>query len=206
MGFIGSFFGAIILLIIPAAILTNLIKKENNFKLFLIILIAGALAVTAYESGKTKKTAQTTVVSSYSQYNDDEDYENDEEYDNYNSSDYYIDYSDLTISEAEDLFGSDSEEFREFLYNVDDEEFTEYFEERLYDSLFEVDSSAIYLVGYFDIAGEDILAIVFRNHDEDIYLYYDVPESVYEKMINADSIGSYYNKHIKGQYDSEKIS
>ena len=32
------------------------------------------------------------------------------------------------------------------------------------------------------------------------YDFYGVPESVHQALFNADSIGTYYNKHIKHRY------
>ena len=37
------------------------------------------------------------------------------------------------------------------------------------------------------------------------YQYDDVPEEIYNELIEADSPGSYYHKNIKGQYDCTKL-
>lgn len=65
-----------------------------------------------------------------------------------------------------------------------------------------VDSSALSEVGY-DYSHE-MLAIRFRENDEHVYVYYDVPSEVYEDFISADSLGRYYNYYIKGQYNGDK--
>ena len=65
-----------------------------------------------------------------------------------------------------------------------------------------VDSSALSEVGY-DYSHE-MLAIRFRENNEHIYVYYDVPSEVYEDFISADSLGRYYNSYIKGQYSGDK--
>jgi hypothetical protein len=33
-----------------------------------------------------------------------------------------------------------------------------------------------------------------------IYQYFDVPESVFLELMNADSLGKYYNKNIRNNY------
>lgn len=65
----------------------------------------------------------------------------------------------------------------------------------------DVDSSVFSKVGYME--DEEILVVVF--HSTGPYLYKDVPYSVWEEFLNADSVGTYYNDHIKGTYDCEKI-
>lgn len=75
-------------------------------------------------------------------------------------------------------------------------------EENISISMQEVDSSAISRIGYSQ--EYKILRIEFKE-SEDIYDYYDVPKSAYEKLISADSIGKEYNLSIKGEYECEKI-
>lgn len=38
--------------------------------------------------------------------------------------------------------------------------------------------------------------------EERVYFYEDVPEYVYIDLLNADSKGSFYNNHIKGEFDT----
>jgi len=38
-----------------------------------------------------------------------------------------------------------------------------------------------------------------------MYAYKDVPDSVWDDLFFASSMGGYYNENIKGQYDCEKI-
>ena len=71
--------------------------------------------------------------------------------------------------------------------------------EQVWVDLHKVDSSAIHSMGYD--REQEILAIEFKESQE-LWYYYGVPESVYEEMENADSIGSYYNQNIKGVYAS----
>ena len=64
----------------------------------------------------------------------------------------------------------------------------------------EVTSTFIYSLGY----GDGNLVIKFRN-DGAIYVYYDVPEEVYNELLSAESIGSYFNDNIKGIYQYECV-
>ena len=61
-----------------------------------------------------------------------------------------------------------------------------------------VDSSAISELGYSKKA--NTLYIRFKESGV-LYEYYDVPESEYKNLKNADSIGKYFNSDIKGTYD-----
>jgi len=44
-----------------------------------------------------------------------------------------------------------------------------------------------------------VLAVVFHTSST-IYDHPDVPNSVFEALINADSPGTYYNQNIRGKY------
>lgn len=66
----------------------------------------------------------------------------------------------------------------------------------------EVSSSALKSVGYRE--AEKILEIQFHSSGA-VYRYYGVPLEVYAELINAESIGGYYNREIKGEYKIEKI-
>lgn len=60
----------------------------------------------------------------------------------------------------------------------------------------QVESSQINRIGYVkkgDCSG--YLFIEFKPNSK--YLYHPVSENVYNEMINADSIGSYFHKNIK---------
>lgn len=65
------------------------------------------------------------------------------------------------------------------------------------------DSDCFSRIGYAD--EYSVLGLVFRNSDPRIYLYYDYPETEWDKFTAAESLGSYYNKAIKGKYTSERI-
>lgn len=90
--------------------------------------------------------------------------------------------------------------------NIDgsmDEYEDEYEDELDYYSLLEwVDSTCFSAVGYDEY--NEILVVEFLDEGS-IYAYYDVPEYEYWDLVNADSIGGYYNDYIKGQYYSERL-
>ena len=62
-------------------------------------------------------------------------------------------------------------------------------------SLILVNSSAIYAVGY---DGHN-LAVQFTTSDE-VYTHHGVPYSVYAGLMQAESMGAFYNRHIRGRY------
>ena len=61
----------------------------------------------------------------------------------------------------------------------------------------------------FDEIGYDpdweILVVRFRDSGS-VYTYLDFPLDEWNKFISADSLGSWYNKHIKGKYEDDRIS
>ena len=64
-----------------------------------------------------------------------------------------------------------------------------------------VDSSMATSVGYDP--STSILEIEFKSNGE-IWQYYDVPENVYQEMMN-DSIGKYFLSYIRGQYAESRV-
>lgn len=64
-----------------------------------------------------------------------------------------------------------------------------------------VKSSNLASIGYDAI--KLILEIEF-NHGG-IYQYYDVPQGVYDKLMNAESHGKYFAANIKNDYDYKKL-
>lgn len=64
-----------------------------------------------------------------------------------------------------------------------------------------VDSSNIESIGY-DSKSQTI-EIEFLNGT--IYQYFDVPQHIYEELINADSHGKYLAANIKGHYRYSKV-
>lgn len=65
-----------------------------------------------------------------------------------------------------------------------------------------VDSSAISEIGYDE--KKQLLFIRFRDSGV-AYIYEDVPSSVWKAFKGASSLGSYFNKSIKGQYESIRL-
>lgn len=64
-----------------------------------------------------------------------------------------------------------------------------------------VESSNLASIGYD--AENEILEIEF-NHGG-VYQYFDVPENVYEELMNADSHGRYFVHNIKDDYEFQKM-
>ena len=55
-------------------------------------------------------------------------------------------------------------------------------------------------------AGHDGQHAFIKFKDGDVYQYSDVPASVFTDMMQADSVGSFFHKNIKGKYTSKKWS
>ncbi len=51
----------------------------------------------------------------------------------------------------------------------------------------------------------EVLVVRFRDSGS-VYTYSDFPEGEWNQFIAADSLGSWYNTYIKGQYECERIS
>ena len=66
-----------------------------------------------------------------------------------------------------------------------------------------VRSGIIKSVGYGYGYEDRVLTIEFTNGS--IYKYNDVPENVYDALMTADSVGSYFHHNIKGKYTAKKV-
>lgn len=64
-----------------------------------------------------------------------------------------------------------------------------------------VESSNIESIGYD--SKSQTLEIEFLNGS--IYQYFDVPETIFEELMGADSQGRYLNSNIKGHYRFSKV-
>ena len=64
----------------------------------------------------------------------------------------------------------------------------------------EVVSSNIKAVSYFKKNQE--LRIRFKNDSE--YVYYQVPKTLFDDMINAESVGKFLNDFVKPNYQYER--
>ncbi|HEJ0182538.1 KTSC domain-containing protein [Pectobacterium carotovorum] len=62
-------------------------------------------------------------------------------------------------------------------------------------------SSNISSVGYD--SGDLILEVEFKNGA--LYQYFDVPEHIFQELINADSVGGYLAAHVKGHYRYSRV-
>ena len=63
-----------------------------------------------------------------------------------------------------------------------------------------VDSTDLESVGY---DGQNLFVQFKRNA---VYIYFQVPESLYRDLLAADSKGKFLNKHIKGIFDYKRIA
>lgn len=66
--------------------------------------------------------------------------------------------------------------------------------------MIKVESSNVDAVGYENA----VLVVRFVNGS--VYSYSDVPEEVYDSMLNAESKGKYLCQKIKGKYDYCRLS
>jgi len=65
-----------------------------------------------------------------------------------------------------------------------------------------VNSSVIRALGYDDRS--KVLEVEF--HTNRIYQYFGVPLAVYDDLLNAPSIGEFYNRQIRNEYDFLEIT
>jgi hypothetical protein len=63
-----------------------------------------------------------------------------------------------------------------------------------------VSSSNLASVGY--VAESETLEVEFKNGL--VYEYYNVPQFLHERMMQAGSIGSFFNREIKNNYAGSK--
>jgi hypothetical protein len=66
-----------------------------------------------------------------------------------------------------------------------------------------VDSSMISSVGHSE--EESILEIEFKSNGV-IWQYNDVPDYVYQEMLNSDSTGKYFHQNIKDHYLGNRVA
>jgi hypothetical protein len=67
-----------------------------------------------------------------------------------------------------------------------------------------VDSSNIKAIRYDE--RNEILDIQFLSGEDYFFRYENFPQCEYQQFIEAGSMGSYYARHIKGQFESEKLT
>ena len=64
-----------------------------------------------------------------------------------------------------------------------------------------VDSSAAASIGYDSATGT--LEVEYKSGG--VYRYYNVPESIYQQLMSAESIGAFLNVHIKPTYSRSDV-
>jgi len=64
-----------------------------------------------------------------------------------------------------------------------------------------VDSSNLASIGYDP--SSKILEVEFKHGG--VYQYFDVPENIYEELMNADSHGVYFSANIRNDYEYQKM-
>lgn len=64
-------------------------------------------------------------------------------------------------------------------------------------------STCFLSIGYDE--DTETLFVQFRDSGS-VYAYDDVPQSIYEELNEADSMGGYYNEYIKGNYTAHRLS
>lgn len=64
-----------------------------------------------------------------------------------------------------------------------------------------VASSVIAAIGYDDASG--LLEVEF--HTGRVYYYLSVPREVYETLLAADSVGGYFNEHIRKVFKTVRV-
>lgn len=62
----------------------------------------------------------------------------------------------------------------------------------------EVESSVIHAVGH-----TRVLEIEFESGR--VYQYFNVPQDIYDSMLESDSKGKYFNQHIRGKFPYQEI-
>jgi hypothetical protein len=65
---------------------------------------------------------------------------------------------------------------------------------------FVVNSSTINSVGFEN----GILEVEFVSGS--VYRYFDVPQEVFESLVNAPSVGEFFNENIRSIYGHERVS
>jgi hypothetical protein len=66
-----------------------------------------------------------------------------------------------------------------------------------------VQSTAIEQVSYDE--GAQVLRAKFRDSGL-TYAYHDVPQELYDGLIFANSLGGYFNAHIRDHFDCEELA
>ena len=65
-----------------------------------------------------------------------------------------------------------------------------------------VQSTAIERLGYDP--GRGVLRATFRGSGK-TYAYHDVPQEIYDGLLFADSLGAYFNAHVRDRFAFEEL-
>lgn len=49
-------------------------------------------------------------------------------------------------------------------------------------------------------------SLTVRFHTGGVYLYESVPQKIYEDLINAESVGSYFYKNVRNHYRARRLN
>lgn len=66
------------------------------------------------------------------------------------------------------------------------------------------ESSMIAAVAY-DVDARPFSQLIVSFQSGGMYVYYDVPAVEFARLLNAESIGKYFNANIKGKYITDKL-
>ncbi len=161
-----------------------MIIKMYKKIIFPLVAILTALSISACsdDSSYTRETEHETTTEDDKSY----DYEDNETYDTEKETESKPEIRDFTSK------GTPIQSDRDYL---DD----------LYNTMefYNTDrSTAFSEIAYSN--DYSVLLVKFRDSGDE-YLYYDVSEDTFFDMLDADSIGGFYNEQIKSYYDCEKV-
>jgi KTSC domain len=69
----------------------------------------------------------------------------------------------------------------------------------------EVKSNMFKSVGFQACLGSEPGTLYVEFSQGTLYKFFQVPQETYRELCAADSMGQYFNEHIRGKYKSEKI-
>jgi hypothetical protein len=64
-----------------------------------------------------------------------------------------------------------------------------------------VSSSSLASIGY----DGDSLTLEVEFINGSVYQYYDVPEEIFDDLLNAGSIGSYFHHNVRNSFPNQKV-
>jgi hypothetical protein len=65
-----------------------------------------------------------------------------------------------------------------------------------------VESSVIRSVGY----ERETATLEVEFHTDKVYRYFAVPNAVFEGLINAESVGAFFNQRVRNRFPEERVS